>query len=365
MADTEVLSASKITIYKGCPLSYYFIYVYPKVYKERLQVPQSPNKIFGSAMHEMLYKFYRKPDNKQFKKSCYTFKSKDSFIGTWKMKWWRGVVKDAFGRWGEIGWHSDKEPGILYGTGVKILSAFYEHNINLPYPVALEKSFREEFRGQKMRGVFDRIEIKDDRHFIIDYKTDMNSPENNPFILHRHPQFTLYSAVYEQMHKEELGGKRPVIVELHLRSGRGFETKRSEEDYDYLESLIGSAKKGIGNDEFTPFYGFHCGWCEYLPVCKKFCINVGAKLRKLELISDVEPIPVDWISFENPLENQKTNFDRVVDKLPKYLSNFLLTEFENFFNIEEMIAKKDPGARKLFEERKEAIGWVNYTNSGD
>jgi len=356
MVDPGVISSSKITTYKGCPLSYYFNYVL----KPKIEVPQAPAKVFGKEIHVMLQKFYRKESNKSFKKSPFTFKSKESFLNAWKYRWFFGVVKNGFENYPQMAWSHKDQPGRLYGLGHNILSAFYDHYINLSCPKEVEKPFNEEFRGHKIRGVFDRIDVRDGEHYIIDYKTDKNSPKKNPFILHKHPQFTIYSAIYEQMHKNELKGKRPVMLYLHLRSGEAFETKRSNKDYNYLEKLIISAKSGIENNEFTPFYGFHCTYCEYIPLCRKACIDVGSKLKKLEFISAVNIKPVKLFSYQELLKQKKSRFDIIVENLSSDLQDFLIEQFESFFDLEERVVRNDPAAKEIFEERKEALGWIKY-----
>ncbi|MEW6063057.1 MAG: PD-(D/E)XK nuclease family protein [Nanoarchaeota archaeon] len=356
MADPGVISASKITTYKGCPLSYYFTYVL----KPKIEVPQAPAKIFGAEIHVMLQKFYRKEDNKSFKKSPFTYQSKESFLNAWKYRWWFGVVKNGFEKYPKVAWSYEKQPGYFYGLGYKILSAFYDHYINLPLPKEVEKPFNGEFRGHKVRGVFDRINIRNGEHYIIDYKTDKRSPKEDKFLLNRHPQFTIYSAIYEQMHRDELNGERPTVGYHHLRSGYVFKTKRDEGDYDYLEKLIISTKSGIEKDDFIPFYGFHCPICEYIPVCKRACIDVGSKLKELETISSLEVETIDWLSYPKLIKQNKSKFDIIVENLSSDLQKFLISQFESFFDLGERAAKNDPEAKEILEKRKEALDWIKY-----
>jgi len=356
MVDPGVMSASKITTYKGCPLSYFFNYV------EHLKVPQSPAKVFGSEIHVMLKKFYRSRGNKQYKKSPFAFKSLESFLGAWNYRWWFGVVKNGFGRYSEIAWVHEKQAGSFFRVGQEILSSFYKHNINLDVPIDTEKRFDVEFEGYKLRGVYDRIDFRDGKYYIIDYKTDKNSPQENSFVLHRHPQFTIYSLAYEKNHKEELNEEKPIIAFLHLRTGKAFETKRSYEDYNYLKRLLESTVSGIKSNEFTPFYGFHCNFCEYIPICKKVCIDVGAKLKKLELIKDVEAKKIDWLSYDYLIPRQEPQMENIMSRLPQYLQKYLNEKFEYFYDLEEKIKYGDKSALKIKKEREEGLKFKNFDN---
>jgi len=345
MADPGVMSASKITTYRGCPLSYYFNYV------AHLDVPQAPAKVLGAEIHIMLRKFYRKNPNK---KGPYAFASVDNFLGAWKHRWFVGVVKNKFGKYKEIAWRSKEQQGSLYVAGLKILKSFYEKNITLPAPIAVEKRFDVQLKEHKIRGVYDRIDIRDGQHFITDYKTDRFSPEQNPFVLHRHPQFTIYSFAYEKLNKT-----RPVIAFLHLRSGKAFETRRSEEDYNYLEELLDSTTKAIREDNFTPFYGFHCNLCEYVPVCKKVCIDVGSKLKKLEEKGNLGAKKVEWLSYE--VEQPSGPFQRILDRIPSDLQKFLIEKFEYALSLEERVRAGEAEAVRIAKERKEAQTWKIFT----
>ncbi len=356
MADPGVLSSSKITTYKGCPLAYYLTYVA----KPKIPIPQRPEKVFGREIHVMLQKFYRKETNKKFKKSYFAFSSKESFINAWKHRWWEGVVKNKFENYEEIDWKDEEEPARLYALGVNMLSAFYDYHIKLPYPKEIEKRFVEDFRGHKLTGVFDRIDVKDGVHYIIDYKTDKSEPSS--LILNKHPQFTIYSAIYEKIYSDELNGQKPRIVFYHLRTGKAYETLRNEEDYDYLERLIISTKEGILQDKFTPFYGFHCRFCEYQPICEKFYLEGGgdAKKHEIKITANTEKAKtVDWLTYSEQLKKKKSKFDKIIENLSPELQKFLLEQFRSFFDLKDKI-QRDPEARKIFEERRKELEWYKY-----
>lgn len=289
MADPGKLSASKITCYKGCPLAYYLKYV------EHVKVPTHVRLVFGKAIHYMLERFYK-----------VNYKSAESFSKYWKYYWFgttagdflKGkqkkeleiteipVKKDFILR---IGNHISLGPnakGAFFGymkLGENILRTFYkrhkdEKNENVKNrkpPIAIEKSFGVkkdepiEIGGHLVRGVLDRVDELNKGLCFTDYKSDKVSPAFDSFNLHRHPQFTLYSYAFRKIYETI----EKVILYYHLRSGKVFKTYRSEKDFDYLKKLLDDVIEGIENDRFTPFYSYHCKFCDLKVGCEDYSIS--------------------------------------------------------------------------------------------
>lgn len=296
------LSASKLTTYFGCSLAFVFHYILHIRIKESIQL------IFGNEIHYMLKLFYDK-----------NFKSKESYINFWKHRWNSVIAGDYLkdrdkekldfkveilpvklesGDTYElrIGNHVrffGDPTGIFFGykrLGESILGNFYDRLKNKPRPILYEKRFTDiEFEGHILDVRFDRVDEKNGKIFITDYKTDKHSPGENPFLLHRHPQFTLYSKAY----RLKFNRKEDAILYYHLRSGKVFKTKRSEKDFEYLLQLLNTAGKRINERDFTPFYGWHCNLCGYQPACGDYSVSVGPELRledKVKLLNKVDEV---------------------------------------------------------------------------
>lgn len=312
MADVGKLSPSKITTYKGCSFSYYLKYIMHE------KVPSNVRLAFGKGIHYMLERFYD-----------VNYKSAESFSKYWKYYWTSDVagnflkgkekknldvqefdLKDDFKV--RIGNHVDLGPepvGVFFGymrLGENILERFYNRHKQLPPPIKKEFAFgvkKDEpfdIDGIPVRGVFDRIDENDKGAYITDYKTDKSSPEKDSFVLHRHPQFTIYSYAFRKL----FGKEEEAILYYHLRSGNVFKTHRSEKDFDYIKRLINEVAEGITKDYFAPFYGFHCNFCDLKTACEKYSIPhhggpridlegkiIGAKIFEEW---DSEEIP-DWM----------------------------------------------------------------------
>ncbi len=280
MAEVGKLSPSKITTYKGCSFSYYLKYVMHE------RVPSNVRLMFGKNIHYLLERFYN-----------VNYKSEESFIKFWKYYWTSGIAGDFLkGREKKnletedfklkenfivkIGNHVDLGPeplGVFFGymkTGENILRKFYSRHKHLPPPIEKEKAFgfkKDEpfdIEGVLVRGVFDRIDKNEKGFYITDYKTDKNSPEKDSFVLHRNPQFTIYSYAFRKL----FGEQEQAILYYHLRSGDVFKTYRSEKDFEYMKRLVNEVAEGISKDHFVPHYGYHCNFCDLKSACEKYSI---------------------------------------------------------------------------------------------
>ena len=327
MAEVGKLSASKLTTYKGCSLAYYLQYVAHE------KVPTAIRMVFGKEIHYMLEKFYKK-----------NYKSPETFVNSFFYKFKSSIagdflkgkekenlivkeipytIKNSKNREGEerilrIGDHvsfgnSDDEviKKLVFGygnLGASICKRFFIRHKSLKPPIRTEMSFGVkktepfEINGHFIRGVFDRIDKNPNGYYITDYKTDKSSPGIDSFILHRHPQFTLYSYAFRELFER----KEKAILYYHLRSGDIFKTHRSEKDYDYIKKLLDEVAEGIDKDVFVPFYGFHCNFCDYKAACEKYSIphhggpriDLQGKIKGAEKFSDWDVEIPDWMEMQ-------------------------------------------------------------------
>lgn len=292
MADIGIQSSSKITTYMGCSMAYFLKYV------KHEKVPSHVRFAVGKSIHYMIERFYK-----------YNYKSADSFANFWKFYWFRQcsgeglkgkakaetVISPYETKKGiiHLGDHINlgqnvpgADPvGIFFGymkLGANILKRFYENHIaekrgeNGRRPPAYNefgfgnrKAEPFEINGHKVRGFIDRIDNTLGGWFLGDYKTDKGDPMSDSFTLHRHPQFTFYSYAFRKL----FGAIEKAIFYYHLRTGRIFETHRSEKDYDYAKRLLDETAEGVSKNRFFPFYGFHCNICDLKIACEKWCME--------------------------------------------------------------------------------------------
>jgi RecB family exonuclease len=289
------LSASKIALWHSCPMAFFLRYVEPQPDNK-----ESMNLTFGKAIHFMLDRFYE-----------VYYKSPDSFANYWKY-YWSATCSGGFlkGKKKEntkiieyplrgdktlriredINTYHPKPAGEFFGymkLGENILKNFYEKNIKLQKPVYREKRIVVNIFGYNVIVIFDRIDKLNGYWYITDYKTDKNF---DVFIIHRSPQFTICSKAF----REHFNETEENILYYRLRTGKIYESKRSEGDYNYLKKLIGTTYQEIENaidkNGFVPHYGYKCKPCDYKRGCERYSISHdGPKLYKDgRLINEIE-----------------------------------------------------------------------------
>jgi hypothetical protein len=337
MADPKIISASKIACYRECPLAFSFQYY--GVDGKRLQTPKHPAAAFGSEIHYMADQFYKKKSKGEIVVGTPKWADVEKCIGTWKWRWLT-VMKTNESMGGKVNFSSEEQKWVYYWEGVNILKGYYQKMCSLPWPLETEKRYNIEIAGEKAMAKIDRLDRVDGELIVTDYKSDKISPEKNTFLLHRSPQFTLYSYAIEQTFHE-----KPGMVFLHLRSGKGIKTKRGKEDYDYLENLVRTTAQGIRNDNFVPFYGFHCGMCGFRDnACRENCIGADSKLKALEHAFLTTPEIANWISFPVPKKKFEDRFDRILKNVEKpWVKTELMKIFESYEKIQEELVALTTG----------------------
>ena len=146
-------SASSLKEYLECKRKYYFNHIL-KIKEHDISLKPKGYEL-GNIVHESLEEFYNQ-DNRTYKKLLDIFdkrRSENSFLNL-DLEIWKRKLKDFL----------EKEEE-KFSEGYKILN--------------LEKSFLCEYEGIKLRGTIDRIDIKDDEYFVIDYKTSSSLKINN------------------------------------------------------------------------------------------------------------------------------------------------------------------------------------------
>jgi len=206
-------SVSKLIRVMDCPRAFDLVYI------RRAEAPENPYKVFGSAVHTLLEKFFK-----------VNYQSAESF-GKAGMGFWMGVVEGSHGpnsfspdisKPVDIDFSKVKQPMMFLGMLKKILTTFYNDNLEYrdgPQPTPeVEKNFTLDLEGKKVRGIIDRIQPvahgPDEhgvlRHHIWDYK---------PYVLDDFGmlldmQLTMYNLWYVQQY-----GHDPASVGIYNYKG--------------------------------------------------------------------------------------------------------------------------------------------------
>lgn len=149
----------------------------------------------------------------------------------------------------------------------QMLENYYNKiNVNEPPIKETELFFNVVVNDIEYVGKIDQIR----GNSVYDWKTTIKSLDKYTRLADY--QFTLYGLAYK-----ELYGELPEHIYYgHLYEGKLHDLKRTEEDYEYLESVAGQIIFSVENDIFPRAYGkYRCGFCQY----KHLCFGKNGKIR--------------------------------------------------------------------------------------
>jgi len=312
--DPIEISASKLSQYIKCPLSYKFKYI------DHLKVPALPHLVFGDTIHFFLSKFWKGDHPK--------YKSPESFANAWSGYWWQriqGKLRDE-----EIKFFNPKVDPIIYELyGKRVLIDFYKKNASLPKPILIEEKFDVLYKDFLLVGKWDRVDERKGRKIIIDYKLT----SYDDVVADKDLQFTLYSLAYELIYGERV----PIIYyDISLRNYEGgvmFVTQRDEDDYEELYKKMIEISEKINNKQFNPNFGFHCKKrCEYKDICKEIYPSAFRRRNKKGEIEEeltdsrrlIDVNPEKWLYDLYPDMQPKPKIEK--EKKQKTYEYFLIAE---------------------------------------
>lgn len=281
-------SESKLKLLDLCPLAFKLAYI------ERRRVPQSAEKVFGSAIHYMAKRFFVLKNG---------YQSVDSF-GRAFIGFWQGVLQGEHGPAGyldppiQIRYRNTDRQNYI-GLGISLLCKFYEEN--RPYrdgtwskPKNVEKKYSFPFQGYRLMTVVDRTQpLPEGGDVIYDYKTGFSL--RSEIELQFDVQFTFHSLAYRVRFgippaKMALWFLRPEggkIVEVPARTSDHFIdlAGKLEEACHFVHGVLIPPDKTclltqatyryfcfppLPPPHFFRIVGGHCRWCDYDEVCGQY-----------------------------------------------------------------------------------------------
>lgn len=235
------LSFYHINDYLSCPLKYKYVHI--------LRVPLLPNHqiIYGSALHKAAQAYLVSKKNNQ----KFTAKNlEEVFLNNWSSE---GFISRE---------HEERR----LATGKKALANFYKREEKLGYiPFYVEESFTINQDDIRVRGRFDRVDKRDGKVFIIDFKSsDVRTEEDALKRAKSNLQLSIYALAWKHMFS-----KIPDRVELHfLDSGLIGSVEKKPKELDKTWEKVQKVAEGIRSENYkaTPS-SFVCQYCAYSEVC--------------------------------------------------------------------------------------------------
>lgn len=237
------LSFTQINDYLNCPLKYKYVHI--------LKIPLLPNHaiIYGSALHRAVQAYHQAKMNKK------SF-SKNDLINAFKRNWSsEGFISRE---------HEEKR----FAVGKKALSDYFrKEGKNRWIPKFVEKGFNFVQDDIKIRGFWDRVDERNSKVFIIDFKssevkdrTEAQKRTNKSF------QLSVYALAWFNMF-----GELPYRVALYfIERNIVGESKRTKADLEKAWETIVRIADGIRNEEFPALPNkIKCSYCAYYEICPR------------------------------------------------------------------------------------------------
>lgn len=130
-------------------------------------------------------------------------------------------------------------------------------------PIMFEKKFEKEYKGFKFQGIIDRIDVKEDKFYIIDYKSG-SVPSVSKRSLEKESNFQLqiYYRILEDM--MDIGG----LYYCDLNSGEWIEENLFDEKLALFDEKLEFLREKEINFEKTEDFS-KCRYCPYTIICQR------------------------------------------------------------------------------------------------
>ncbi len=235
------LSHYQIDDYLTCPLKYKYVHIL------RVPILQHHSIIYGKAIHEAIKEYNRK---KLTGKSITVKELLSVFESTWSSE----------------GFLTREHEEQRFESGKNALKLFYERQeASDNIPTYVEKDFSFPLGNNRVRGRWDRVDVKDGTTVIIDFKSsDVREQKEADRRVKESLQLSIYALAYKEVY-----GKIPERVELHfLESGLIGRCEKDEDDLKETIEKIKMVADGIRqkNYEAKPQY-IACRYCAYSEIC--------------------------------------------------------------------------------------------------
>jgi DNA helicase-2/ATP-dependent DNA helicase PcrA len=257
-------SYSQLAAFEKCPLQYKFNFI--------LKVPIKGKAVFsfGKTMHGTFYEFLKSASekSKNNQTDLFGFQDKKSKAvkeeGSLNLEDLLEIYeKNWIGEWYENKNQKDE----YYKLGKKIVKDFYQEYIKNPPKIlkvndslALEIPFNLKIGEHTLYGVIDRIDEKDGKAVIIDYKTgnskDKLLPEDKE-------QLLIYQIAAEEIFKSN----PKELVYYYLNDGKKASFLGSELEKENLKVKIEKEIGEIKRSSFDPTPGWQCSFCDFKEIC--------------------------------------------------------------------------------------------------
>ncbi|MBI4278324.1 MAG: PD-(D/E)XK nuclease family protein, partial [Armatimonadetes bacterium] len=239
-----VLSFHQVDDYVTCPLKYKYVNIL------RVPVLRDHRVVYGSAIHETLREYNRRRARRQ----PVTIEH---------------LLAHLERVWINEGFISREHEDHRLEEGRQVVRRFFDFEEAAgTVPTMVEMPFSVQVGGTRVRGRWDRVDIRGDEIVIVDYKTtDVRTVKEATRRARESLQLAVYALAYREAH-----GTTPTRLELRFLGSSEVvvgATPPVEEMVEEAVALITRASVGIRAQNFiaTPDFYRACRYCAFNTIC--------------------------------------------------------------------------------------------------
>lgn len=238
------LSYHQVYDYDTCPLKYKYTHI--------LRVPllRDHRVVYGSAMHEAIREYNRRKARRQ----PITLEDLQGYFAR---------------AWVNEGFISREHEDQRLEEGREVLRRFYGYQeASGEVPTFVEAAFSFQVGATRVKGRWDRVDIRGDEVVLIDFKTsDVRTEKDANRRARESLQLALYGLAYREVY-----GALPTRLELHFLGSQQVTVGSTEPDEEALQKATAAVERaagGIRGQQFiaTPDYYKACRYCAFASIC--------------------------------------------------------------------------------------------------
>ena len=235
------LSFSQIDTFDTCPLQYRYRFI------QKIPIPPSAAQSFGDSIHKTLRDFYQEIKNRK------KLTKKD-------------LIKILETNWSSVGYASKAHEEQRRKQGEEILSKFFDKFDAKTVPKDLEQPFIIKVSPSlKIRGKIDRIDEKDGKLEIIDYKTGKVLEQKN---VDKSLQLTIYALAATDKGLYGKKAKDVILTFYFLDTLEAKSTKRTDEQLKQVKGELLEKAHEIEKSNFEAKPSNMCEFCDFKLLCE-------------------------------------------------------------------------------------------------
>ena len=239
-----LVSFRQVDDYDTCPLKYKYTHI--------LRVPllRDHRVVYGSAIHEAIREYHRRKARRQ-------------------LVTLEDLLRHFERAWINEGFISREHEDQRQGEGREVLGQFFTfQEASGQIPTFVEAPFSFQVGATRVRGRWDRVDMRGDEVVLIDFKTsDVRTQKDADKRARESLQLAIYALAYREVY-----GAMPQRLELHFLGPQRVLVGSAEPDGELLKDTAGVIERvsaGIRTQQFiaTPDFYRACRYCAFASIC--------------------------------------------------------------------------------------------------